>query len=157
MFRCLFIVLLLISCTPKKEPGAPVPIASQNRVSMPVEQVLKTCYACHNPDAPSHDAIIAPPLAGIKRRYLMTYPDSAAFVEALASWAANPDTNRVLMRGAFATFGLMPAQAISDSSLRAAAAYIFSNDIPKPVWFDAHAAGRTMQGPGAGSGRRNGN
>jgi hypothetical protein len=123
-------------------------------MAMPVDQVLKTCYVCHNPEAPTHEAIIAPPLAGIKRRYLMAYPDSAAFVEALAGWAANPDTNKVLMRGAFANFGLMPAQAITDSSLLAAAAYIFATDIPKPVWFDAHAGGRQQMGPGAGSGRK---
>lgn len=146
MTKIVYVLLAgaFLSCTEKKQPQTVSAVASVTRIAAPVENILQTCYACHNPKSESHDSIIAPPLAGIKRRYLMSYPDSISFVNAMASWIANPDSSRVLMRGALMQFGLMPPQLFTDSSLKATAAYIYASELPKPAWFDTHERGRMM-------------
>ncbi len=64
--------------------------------SVGVSDLLVTnCYACIT----SHDDILAPPLAGIKRRYLRFTNDRAKFVAGMASFVSNPTEGAAIMKG----------------------------------------------------------
>ena len=78
LFYLVFLFIFLFSCTDKNELAlldvtAKKQVAEKDTIGL---ELLKTkCYACHAVNTKSHDEIIAPPLAAVKRRYLMMYPE----------------------------------------------------------------------------------
>ncbi|MDZ7614046.1 MAG: hypothetical protein U5K51_10420 [Flavobacteriaceae bacterium] len=71
-------LLLLLSCDKKNELALlDVPLKKQVifKDTVSYELLKSKCYACHAVNTKSHDEIIAPPMAAVKRRYLMMYPD----------------------------------------------------------------------------------
>ncbi|RUA12595.1 MAG: hypothetical protein DSY82_00785 [Flavobacteriia bacterium] len=141
------IVLLLgltvfISCNKEKKETAELVNNSDKTVmktdSEGYDLFKMRCYACHNPKAKSHDEIIAPPMAAVKRRYFMSYKTKDDFVNAVTKWALNPEEGRALMRGAVMRFKVMPKQAFKEDELRKIAGYIYDNEIEQPEWFAAH-------------------
>jgi hypothetical protein len=75
------ILLLLPNCTSEKmQSETTAMVAAVQSVTEVPDAVKIYCYACHNPSAPSHDEIIAPPLAAVKMRYEMQYTSKDEFV-----------------------------------------------------------------------------
>lgn len=112
-------------------------------------QLLKDkCYVCHNPDAASHDELIAPPMAAVKMRYRMWYPDENEFTAALASWVLDPKPEKALMKGAVDRFKVMPSQEFEPGDVQKIALYIYQNKLEEPEWFAAHE--KNMHGRGRG-------
>ena len=71
--------------------------------------LLKTyCYACHSVSTKSHDDIIAPPLAAIKRRYMGYFDTKEDFIDGISKWVSDPKEKNALMRGAVSQFKVMP-------------------------------------------------
>ena len=101
----------------------------------------KHCYACHNPNTNSHDDIIAPPLAGIKKHYSDAYPEKADFSTAMMEFVKNPTAEKSLLKGPVNRFGLMPKPAISEEEIKQIVTYIRDSELEKPKWFDAHEKG----------------
>lgn len=97
-----------------------------------------TCYACHNPKSNSHDNMLAPPLAGIKNKYLSTYPTKELFVTQMADYIFNPTEENALMKGPIKRFGIMPKTNLSKSEAREMALFIFNNKLEVPSWFPEH-------------------
>jgi hypothetical protein len=111
------------------------------------------CYACHNPNAVSHDSILAPPFRAVKIRYSRVYDNKKDFVNAIVSWAQNPDENKALMYGAVQRFKVMPKLPLETSDLEAIANYIYENDVEQPEWMEEHMTemqGKGMHGKNAG-------
>ena len=115
--------------------------------SMPIAKAQNTeglllfktnCYACHNPSAPSHDAIVAPPMAAIKHRYSREFQSKNAFVEAIINFTTEPSPEKARMKGALRRFNVMPKPVTSEADIRKIAAYIYENDIEEPEWFAEH-------------------
>ena len=96
------------------------------------------CYACHSVNSKSHDDIIAPPMAAVKRRYKMNYTTREDFIEAMVNWAKDPNQESALMFGAVEQFKVMPKQEFNEEVLFKIAAYIYDNEIEQPEWFEAH-------------------
>ncbi|PWH87064.1 c-type cytochrome [Brumimicrobium oceani] len=96
------------------------------------------CYACHNPKTESHDDILAPPLAGIKRRYKKQYPDEQSFVEHMTEFIDSPSEEEALMKGPIKRFGLMPKTALSKDEIKELAKYIYHHPIEAPKWFQSY-------------------
>jgi hypothetical protein len=104
-----------------------------------VPQLLASnCYICHDPKSNSHDELIAPPLAGIKNRYLKASNDKADFVTKMTSFVDNPTEEAALMKGPIKRFGLMPKTALDKEQIEAIVTYIHDNEIPAPSWFEEH-------------------
>jgi cytochrome c2 len=101
----------------------------------------KHCYTCHNPNTKSHDDIIAPPLAGIKKHYSTNYPEKQDFTEAMIGFVKHPTAEKSLMKGPVKRFGLMPKPAATDQEIRQIVDYIRDFELEKPKWFDAHEKG----------------
>ena len=150
----------LISCNKEKKETSELVNNSDKTVmkadSEGYDLFKMRCYACHNPKAKSHDEIIAPPMAAVKRRYSMSYKTKDDFVNAVTKWALNPEEGRALMRGAVMQFKVMPKQAFKEDELRKIAAYIYDNEIEQPEWFAAHEKemhGKMGKGMGRGMGK----
>ena len=109
------------------------------------------CYACHSVTSKSHDEIIAPPMAAVKRRYLMSYSNREEFIDAIVNWVKDPKEENALMYGAVQKFKVMPKQQFYEEDLELIGAYIFDNDIEQPEWFETHFQ---EEHGGLGKGRR---
>lgn len=113
----------------------------------------QNCYACHSVTTKSHDEIIAPPMAAVKRRYMMEYDTKENFVKAVVSYAIDPKEENALMIGAVNNFNVMPKQAFSEDDLIKIASYIYDNEIESPKWFEDHFKENHKNGQGMGNGR----
>lgn len=145
------VATFFISCG-KEKPKSEESFAEP--VSATVETMLNYCYTCHNPNAASHDDLLAPPMAAVKMRYIRSFSEKDAFVEAVSSWSVNPEEKSALMRGAVNNYGVMPKAPFSKEDLEVLAAYLYDNELPEPEWFREHE--QQMHGSrGMGRGRGN--
>ncbi|MDH3322350.1 MAG: c-type cytochrome [Flavobacteriaceae bacterium] len=135
-------VLLFVACNANKKEVAKT---DQNKAGDKVAQVdasyvllKKQCYVCHSIDAPSHDDLIAPPMAAVKMRYMNMYDNKDDFVAAVAAWVMNPDSDKALMRGAVTRFKVMPKQNFNEDEIKLIAAYMYDHKLEEPDWFEAH-------------------
>jgi len=124
-----------------KENSPSPQITNQEQVEDGLTLLKKHCYVCHNPNTNSHDDIIAPPLAGIKKHYANTYPEKEDFSQAMIEFIKNPSTEKSLMKGPVKRFGLMPKPAVTDEEIIQIVLYIRDSELEKPKWFDAHEKG----------------
>jgi len=90
------------------------------------------------PDSPSHDSIIAPPMAAVKQRYLMRYPDEEEFVRAIVAWGQDPRADKSIMPGAVDRYQVMPKQDFNTEELTQIASYMYANELEQPEWFADH-------------------
>lgn len=154
----LMVALIVVSCNSNKKESIQVNENSEKFVMLQNSEgydLLKTkCYACHNPNTVSHDAVIAPPMAAIKKRYSRMYDSKEEFVNAVTDWAMNPLEENAIMRGAVMQFKVMPKQVFDKEELQKIANYMYENELEKPEWFEAHE--KEMHGNGKGRGKGNG-
>ena len=153
--------LILVSCNSKKKEVHQI-IENSEKITMLQNSegydLLKTkCYACHNPNSASHEAIIAPPMSAIKKRYSRLYNTKEEFVREITDWALNPVEENAIMRGAVMQFNTMPKQVFDKEELQKIATYMFENELEQPAWCENHE-GQMHRGRGRGRGRgmRNG-
>jgi len=105
----------------------------------------KHCASCHGlSGGMDMSKRLAPPMAGVRRHYIGTYPDEFTFVNAITDWVASPDKNKTQMRGAIRRFGLMPKISVSSADIEKIATYIFEGKIEAPAGFAEHE--RKMHG-----------
>lgn len=96
------------------------------------------CYSCHNPQSTSHDEMLAPPLAGIKFKYLNHYPQRSEFIIKMSSFVHSPTTENAVMKGPVRHFGLMPKVPLELDEIRKIVAFIYDNKLEVPEWFSGH-------------------
>ncbi|MFD1314449.1 c-type cytochrome [Namhaeicola litoreus] len=138
-------VFISVSCESKKPTKSKALNDQPKTIEKPVENedlaLLKMrCYACHQVSSKSHDEIIAPPLAAVKRRYLRSFPEREAFINAIVNWTMDPKEKNALMYGAVKKFKVMPYQSFDKSEMSVIAGYIYDNDLEEPEWFEEHEA-----------------
>jgi hypothetical protein len=152
----LFYALIVISgigCNIAPKEAKSKIIQSESSVSVEGLKLLQqNCYACHSITSTSHDAIIAPPMVAVKRRYLMAYSSKEAFVKAITEWTLNPTEENSLMKGAVQNFKVMPKQPFNKEDIIKIATYIFENELEKPTWFQKHFEDQHPNGMGQGQG-----
>ena len=129
----------LIGCANHKETqSAQAEMASAPVLSAEMKLLEANCYTCHNPNSNSHDEILAPPLAGIKRRYSKATSDRDTFIDRMSSFVENPSEEKAIMKGPINRFGVMPKPVISKDDIITIVTYIHDNELPKPEWFEGH-------------------
>lgn len=151
-------VLMFVSCGQNKKDivqlSKTVPDHSFSQESDTYAMLNTQCYICHSISAVSHDALIAPPMVAVKKRYLRIYNTKEEFVNAFSKWALDPNENDAIMRGAVSQFNVMPKQIFKEEDVRKIATYIFENELERPKWFEEHE--KEMHG-GNGRGMKRGN
>ncbi|MCF6306666.1 MAG: c-type cytochrome [Flavobacteriaceae bacterium] len=119
----------------------------------------ENCYVCHNPEAVSHDTIIAPPFKAVKMHYMNSYDAKESFVTAMVNWVQNPSEEKALMKGAVTKFKVMPPLPLETSEIEKIATYIYDNDVEEPIWMKEHMKEMKgkgmMNGNGMGKGKGN--
>jgi len=110
------------------------------------------CYVCHNPNAESHDVIIAPPFKAVKMRYSRNFDTKKDFVDAVVDWVQNPTEDKALMYGAVKKFNMMPKLPIDTKDLEKIAVYLYDNDVEEPKWMNEHMENEHKGGMGKGKG-----
>jgi hypothetical protein len=100
--------------------------------------LFTTCYTCHNPKVASHDALLAPPLAGIKYKYKKIYPNEVEFITKMTEFIAHPSKEKAVMKGPVKRFGLMPKTALIKEEIEEVVRYIYNNELETPSWFSEH-------------------
>jgi hypothetical protein len=96
------------------------------------------CYACHNPEAKSHDEAIAPPLAAIKMRYKMEYPTRDKFINRMERFLNDPKEEDAIMYGALKKFGVMIKTPADDKTVKMIVRYIYDHELEQPSWLRSH-------------------
>ncbi|PHS67946.1 MAG: hypothetical protein COB12_01635 [Flavobacterium sp.] len=114
----------------------------------------ENCYVCHNPEAVSHDVIIAPPFKAVKMHYMNSYDTKESFITAMVNWVQNPSEENALMIGAVDKFKVMPLLPLETSEIEKIATYIYENDVEEPIWMKKHM--KEMKGKGMMNGNRMG-
>lgn len=158
LYYLVFLFIFLFSCADKNEMvlldvSAKKQAAVKDTLSL--EMLKSKCYVCHAVNTKSHDEIIAPPLAAVKRRYLMMYPEKKEFVQAISRWAKDPKEERAIMKGAVTKFKVMPYQNFDEADLIKIASYMYEEELEVPAWFPEHEK-QMHSGNGNGKGRMNG-
>ncbi len=138
-----FLSFLFISCSENKKELIQISENRSNIVEFNQESeayvlLITQCYACHSVNSSSHDEIIAPPMAAIKKRYSRLYSNKEDFVNAVSKWAMNPEKENAIMRGAVMQFNVMPKQVFKEEELKKIAEYIYDNELEVPAWFEEH-------------------
>jgi len=110
------------------------------------------CYICHNPNAASHDEIIAPPFKAVKMRYTKVYDTKEEFVNAVVKWVRNPSEENSLMYGALDQFKVMPQLLVEVKDLEKIANYLYDNKVDVPDWMNEHMKEEKAKGHGQGKG-----
>ncbi len=126
------------SQTSLSEQKTPVFLADSQEANEALSLLKINCYACHNPAAPSHDEILAPPLAAVKFRYLRSYPEREAFIAGMTEFMRNPVAENALMRNAVERFNVMVKLPTDEATLQQLAAYIYDIRLEEPAWFAEH-------------------
>ncbi len=121
--------------------------------SHPGKKFMETlCYTCH--DATTlEEARLGPPMAAIKRRYLMEGGTRDEFINEILAWTEKPSLEKAKMRGAVDRFGVMPYLAFPKDNIKEIAEYLYDNDIDQPEWFEEHYQKNHGNGQGMGRGR----
>lgn len=96
------------------------------------------CYSCHNPLAPSHDELLAPPMVAVKFRYKNLYPERAAFISHMTDFIHEPTEEKAKMKQPVQRLGLMPKTLLSQEEISAISAYIYDQQLEEPAWFAEH-------------------
>ena len=111
------------------------------------------CYICHNPNAASHDDIIAPPFKAVKNRYKKEYDTKEEFVNAVVNWVRNPLEEKALMYGAVEQYKVMPQMMVEVADLEKIAGYLYDNKVDEPEWMNEHMKEEKGKGHGQGKGK----
>lgn len=146
--------IIFMSCNQTKKEYNKVDLTSANdeKITLANQEsegytlMKNNCYACHNPNAESHDNIIAPPFAAVKRRYGMQYSSKEEFTNAVVNWVQNPSEKDALMRGAVTQFKVMLKMDLDTETLQKIGDYMYENTLEQPKWFEAHS--KEMHGNG---------
>ncbi len=131
--------LALAGCQPQEnQQTKETPTNFEKESLATAKQLLETkCYTCHSPQG-GHENRLAPPMIAIQKHYLRGNISQEAFIEQIVAFAKNPSAETAKMPGAIERFGLMPPQAFNEEELVLIAKYLYTQELPKPDWFQKH-------------------
>ena len=123
--------------------------------SHPGKKIMETfCNACHDATT-TEEYRLGPPMAAIKRRYLIGGSTKNEFTNAILAWIAKPSLEKSKMPGAVDRFGVMPYLPVPEENIRQIAEYLYDYEIEQPEWFEEHyqKSHGSRQGMGNGMGK----
>lgn len=134
-------IALIAGCGGEPSPDANAPPTAE-QVARGEAVYREVCSECHSLQPPPN---LAPPLTHVGRMVKAEVEDREAFTRHIVTYVQAPSEERSLLPAeAIRRFGLMPAQAVAESRLEDAAAY---------VWVMADSAqGGMRHGEGMGGG-----
>lgn len=138
--RCcslLLCVLFLTAC--KKEHDRETADAFPVEAIRQGVQLMQThCHVCHGIEQRSMDAMLAPPLWGVRAHYLQQYPEPAAFVTAVTDFVTEPEQHKSLMPLELDRYGLKAPVSLEELEIQRIAMAIYSGQVERPEWSRAY-------------------
>ncbi|MFY0607230.1 MAG: hypothetical protein JXR10_10965 [Cyclobacteriaceae bacterium] len=135
LLLCL-VFLLSVNLSLSQEIEEEYPLSDQDIIdNASLDDLMISCYVCHNPRIKSHDNMIAPPLISVKYIYKLRYPSKKEFTNKMTAFVLNPDNQKAIMQGPVMKFGVMPEMPMDETQVRRIAQYIYSHEIEEPIWF----------------------
>ena len=135
------ILTLVSDCAKKSVNDADKKISNKSKQNVEKPEGLSLaeiqCFICHSSTA-SEKERAAPPMIGIKARYLEAFKNKDEFVNAIVEYAKNPTKENSKIPNALERFGIMPKQNFKDEELKKIAEYIYDYKIQEPDWFREH-------------------
>ena len=120
--------------------------------SHPGKKIMETlCYTCHDATTTEENRL-GPPMAAIKRRYLIGGRTKDEFTNEILAWIAKPSLEKSKMPGAVDRFGVMPYLPAPEENIKHIAEYLYDYDIEQPEWFEEHYQKSHGRGQGMGNG-----
>jgi len=132
----LFLIIFLTSCG--ESPKDPKKKSTSNKVELKEsfkEKVAKhnaeeyklldnTCLYCHTIKE-SQEKEIAPKMQVVVNVYKQAYPSKQAFIDAFVNFTIAPTKEKVIMKGDYATYGLMEDAGHTKDDVAEIAAYLY--------------------------------
>jgi mono/diheme cytochrome c family protein len=128
----LFLVLLVLGCGKRDEvdlSAVPVDIIKQGVALMPTY-----CHTCHGVGDLEMDAMLAPPLWGVRAHYLARFSAPEDFVDAMTAFLVEPQAEQSLLPLEVAHYGLKAPVSLSEAELRAVGWAIYAGQVARPAW-----------------------
>lgn len=120
--------------------------------SHPGKKIMETlCYACHDATTTEENRL-GPPMAAIKRRYLIGGRTKDEFINDILAWIVKPTLEKSKMPGAVDRFGVMPFLPVPEENIQQIAEYLYDYEIEQPEWFEEHYQKSHGRGQGMGNG-----
>lgn len=87
------------------------------------------CDSCHNQ---ATDPALAPPMWGVKRRYMRASANPEEFIEKMSRFVSAPSLESAIHTEGVKQLGLMPPMPLPKEVLKNITTYIFEEDFPPP-------------------------
>lgn len=129
-------ILILVSC--ENTNSTITKTIDSNAESIGKIQFEQKCIACHGFENKTEEEMIAPPMYAVKRRYMKASKNKEEFIQLMADWVKNPQSEKVLMHDAAIEKGVMPHLNYDEKDIVQIVNYLYENEMTKPEWFDAH-------------------
>lgn len=139
LFSIAALFFFLTSCKEKSDVDYSKKSEQVTDMTKPIGRKLiqKHCYLCHNPEAGQKN-MIAPAMVSVKSHYLEGNPSREKFIENILNFVERPTPDKVIMKGAYRRFGLMPYQQFDKEEIRQIAEYMYDYQIEEPIWYKDH-------------------
>lgn len=131
-FTVVPLLLALLGCDQRPEvdlSSVPLEAIQQGVALMPVY-----CHTCHGVGEREIDAMLAPPLWGVRAHYLAHFPEPEAFVAAMTEFMLEPQGEQSLLPLEVAHYGLKAPVSLTEAELRAVAWAIYAGQVKRPSW-----------------------
>ena len=135
-------ILSLVSCssnTEKKEVTAePVlveTITPESDLAKGFQKLQTVCFSCHSPNA-NATGKVAPTMAEIKAAYSLQTETEEDFSSLFTQFVSDPNSDKSLLKGAAAQYGMMPKFEFSEEELSQVAKYVYATPLDTEDWYN---------------------
>ena len=126
------LVCALVAC--EKEPGVDLASVPVDAVPRGVELMATHCHTCHGVGELEMEAMLAPPLWGVRAHYLPEYAEGEAFVDAMTAFILEPSKEASRMPLAVERYGLKAPVSLGEAEIRAVVWAIYAGQVARPPW-----------------------
>lgn len=126
------LVFSLIGCEERVAvdlSAVPTETIEQGARLMPVH-----CHTCHGVGELEIDAMLAPPLWGIRAHYLGHFTEPEAFVDVMTAFILEPQVDKSRLPLAVAHYGLKAPVSLTEAEIRSVVWAIYAGQLERPLW-----------------------
>jgi mono/diheme cytochrome c family protein len=99
-----------------------------------VELMRTHCHTCHGVGELEMEAMLAPPLWGVRVHYLAEYSEGEAFVDAMTAFLLEPSRGKSQMPLSVERYGLKAPVSLPEAEVRAVVWAIYAGRVVRPSW-----------------------
>lgn len=125
-------VLFLVSC--EKPVEVDLSSAPAHAIERGVELMPTHCYTCHGVGELEMNAMLAPPLWGVRAHYLEKFSAPEPFVAAMTAFILEPRIEKSLLPLEIEHYGLKASVSLTEEEIRSVVWAIYAGQVVRPSW-----------------------